>query len=77
MHYLDGYITVIKLPDWSRALYINSNNTRLPRCEKPLDVWSISTRDCSNAMRVFTDCSDLRNLRQTSASVPSNGTNAS
>ena len=42
VHYLYGYITVIGLPDWSRAFYrhnyINPDNTRQPRSENPSDV---------------------------------------
>ena len=42
VHYLDGYMTVIRLHDWSRAFYricyINSDNILLTRYENPADV---------------------------------------
>ena len=95
MCYLDGYITVIRLTDWSRAVYhsisiqithgylvlrihlmFESFRTRPSTCVGTVRALA-QTRDCSNAVRVSCDCSGLRNLRQTSAPVPSYGTNTS
>ena len=86
VYYLDGYIAVIRKPDLSRASYrdiptqITHDNLilRIYLTSQQFRTRRVSalakTRDCLNALHVFCDCCKLR---QTTASVPSNGRNAS